>query len=958
MFACLVIFFSAIIAMLCLVKPARASMAELGIYENMLFVPSPVAVISMPSKELHSYNAAAEKILSAQDGEISQFFQNEGFNTHLDYLLEKYPCEVGGKSLMPDDMGDFPVSFKCDGVFNIRPFFIHRASADLALIFIHIQEPPTYPAKNLCDCKKNVVKHESLLKAALVSAELLFSDDEDIDVLAQRVLNALGVASDADCIELWRNFEQAGLGLSCAKIYSWGANQKAFNLKDNACLADIFTVVPEWQERLSKNMKVDTSQEVFAGASQYMEESKVGTVLLIPIFVQSSFWGVISLSSLQKNVQWADGIEYIVKTVGLFLAATMRRRHILDALKESQSRFLDVSFAAGEIIWEIDAQGYFSHISDRVFDLTGYTAKELAGKRWENLCAGENTLDFTGRMLDLSLDTGAFRKLQHQIVRKDGKTVWLSTAARLIMNENGFAGLRGTSLDISSEIAANNSLQETLVELEKANKSLAAAADTAHILAKQAEQASLAKSQFIANIGHEIRTPLNAIAGMSYLLAKTNLDDKQKTYVERMSAAGQTLLKLISDILDFSKLESSSLELEEKNVSLESLLEGLFAKCSLKAQEKGLALAFLVEQTVPKFVKSDPARLEQVLENLLDNAIKFTPSGYVNLYCKFIEKIDNNARISIIVEDSGIGIANEAQDRLFSAFTQGDGSPTRTYGGVGLGLAISKRILEQLGGSLLLQSSFGEGTLITIDISLPIALEGLSQLSELPLQNKIAMLAEPPNSRRTIVKEMLSSFGCKVVSCNNPDVAVKTIAANTATKDKIDFLVMDSDCLKEHKDRAGECVEFLQSLNPAPILITILGQASIKMEQSLKAMGIEHVVSYPLFSGNFLSILQKSLLQQKNRENDADTISEHAYLLNNGFSGLDKVASLEKIKKLSSLLNEADAEARNYFYEIEEELIKIDQEVTRELALRINQFDFQEAASTLQHLQSALENIS
>ena len=224
-----------------------------------------------------------------------------------------------------------------------------------------------------------------------------------------------------------------------------------------------------------------------------------------------------------------------------------------------------------------------------------------------------------------------------------------------------------------------------------------------------AESASQTKSDFLASMSHEIRTPMNAIIGIADLLAKTPLSPEQDKYVQIFRRAGDNLLNLINDILDLSKVEASQLELERTGFSLNDLLEKVTEMVAVRAHEKGLALVCEIAPNVPTDLVGDPTRLRQVLLNLLGNAIKFTESGEVALRVTPDADSSVPGALRFTISDTGIGIPGEKLGAVFERFTQADSSTTRRYGGSGLGLTISKRLVELMGGRIWVESERREG---------------------------------------------------------------------------------------------------------------------------------------------------------------------------------------------------------------------------------------------------------
>jgi signal transduction histidine kinase/CheY-like chemotaxis protein len=307
-----------------------------------------------------------------------------------------------------------------------------------------------------------------------------------------------------------------------------------------------------------------------------------------------------------------------------------------------------------------------------------------------------------------------------------------------------------------------------------------------------ASAASEAKSQFLANMSHEIRTPLNAVLGLAHLLSETKLEPQQRDYVEKIEIAGHTLLHIVNDILDFSKIEAKRIELERTEFALEDILVMLDAIASAGLKGKPVAFHCGIEAGVPDRLVGDRLRLQQVLVNLVSNAIKFTARGHVRLDITLEDRRDDTVWLKFMVQDTGIGIAPDQQEKLFQAFTQADASTTRRYGGTGLGLAISRHLVELMGGRLELTSQPGVGS--TFHFTLPfgraretkevepllVARDGEETLAGLRL-----LLVEDNPINRMVAGEILRRAGAEVIIAENGCAALEKLDAD------VDAVLMD-----------------------------------------------------------------------------------------------------------------------------------------------------------------------
>ncbi len=469
-------------------------------------------------------------------------------------------------------------------------------------------------------------------------------------------------------------------------------------------------VISENQKRLLMNQRIieifDAPKDILYGDDDAMLLKHVVTLTKYPdLFLEKVHYLYNHRNEISRDeIEFKNGMvleRYSAPVLGehgkyygrIWRFHDITKRKLADKeLRESEIRLRAITDSAYDAILMMDPEGrisYWNPAAERIF---GYTRTEVIGQMMHSLIAPSRYHAAHNAAFPEFLRTGhgdaVGKTLDLEGRRKDGKgiSVQLSLSA---IELNGAWHAVGIIRDVT--------------EQKLAEKALKTAKEAAEVAAR-------AKSEFLANMSHEVRTPMNGILGMVGLLLETNLSEDQRLYANAAHASGKALLAMLNDILNFSQMEAGKLEIHTQDFSLRALLDDFMGMMSQQAHQKGLVLGCVVTPEVPVDLQGDPGHLRQILTNLTANAIKFTPAGSVAIRVSVVSEAPGEVRLRFAVRDTGIGIPTDKLGRLFERFSQVDGSSTRAYGGMGLGLAISKQLTELMDGEIGVESQEGQGS--------------------------------------------------------------------------------------------------------------------------------------------------------------------------------------------------------------------------------------------------------
>lgn len=539
--------------------------------------------------------------------------------------------------------------------------------------------------------------------------------------------------------------------------------------------------------------------------------------------------------------------EFVVKQ----FEQTERMLHRFQIADTERQAVLDAATQLSIIATDID--GKIQLFSRGAATLLGYKARDMVGKANILTLHLRDELESYGTevsgVVESSL-SGMAVFAQYVKQKRTRVREWLYTChdgtflpvnlsiTGLFDSEGRMIGYLFTAMDLSSQ----NQLE---FELRKAKNI--------------AESANASKSDFLAKMSHEIRTPMNGITGMAHLLRKTTLNPAQKNYTEKLLYSSDTLLRLVNDILDFSKIDAGKLELESISFNLEDVLANVANVIGTHIEKKGLEFLFHIEPDVPDKLVGDPLRLGQVLMNLADNAVKFTPQGEIVIAVTVEERTKSVIKLRFTVRDSGIGLQTEQIDNLFTAFNQADDSVTRKYGGTGLGLAICKQLTEMMGGHIWVKSEPDHGSDFIFTTRLGLLSEEDESHGETfqIFKGLRALIVDDNKAARDILVSMLTSLKMEVTSANSGQAALAMLEEGVANGKPYDVVLLDWIMPGIDGIETARRIKANPSLSSIPAMLMVTANAREEAYREADKVGMDGFLLKPVYG----SVIYNTLVQ-------------------------------------------------------------------------------------------------
>ena len=672
--------------------------------------------------------------------------------------------------------------------------------------------------------EQNTLMHKINEAAALL---LEIDTDAHPDTMV-RGMALIGRHIDVDRVSVWQNHRKDDGRLYYKVVCQW-AREGLPPLDVDSYFA-YQELVPTWEGIFSRGETVNGPVEKLPEPERSaLKAFSMQALLAIPIFLEGEFWGFVSFDDYRNQRVFPEGEMQILRSFGLILVGAIQRQEITLRMQLTLNKLEAVISNYKGVIWSVDRNGMITNFNGKYLKAMGMEPSFLEGKNiaaarlknrhFDILEQVEKTFtdgpqDWTGE-----IDGGIFR----------------SSTAPICDDDGNVTGVVGSTDDVTEIIKLQRDLENAL---------------------EAAKSASRAKSDFLANMSHEIRTPMNAIIGMTNI-GKTAPDNEKKDYCfKRIEDASTHLLGIINDILDMSKIEANKFELSPAEFNFEKMLQRVVNVINFRVDEKKQRFSVHIDNNIPKILIGDDQRLAQIITNLVGNAVKFTPEyGTITLDTLSKGEEDGLYTIQISVTDTGIGISQEQQARLFQSFQQAEASTSRKFGGTGLGLSISRNIVQMMGGKIWIESELGKGSTFSFTIKVKRGTEKKQVPRDVNWDCIRILAIDDDPGILDFLGELTKRFGAPCDTALNGEDALKMV------DQKGSYDIYFVDWKLPGIDGIG-LTKMLKAKAPKPekILVVMITSADWSaLEDDAKEAGVNKFLPKPLFPSSVVDIVNESL---------------------------------------------------------------------------------------------------
>ncbi len=600
-----------------------------------------------------------------------------------------------------------------------------------------------------------------------LSSNLINVAPSDLDQTLSQAIRTIGEFVGADRSYIFLFFPETNTLNNTHEWCAEGIEPQIDHLQDIP--ADS---LPWWQEKLSRFENIHITRVASlppdaVAERELLEAQDICSLVVVPMRFGNTLRGFLGFDAVHEERVWSDDTIALLKIIGEMFISVLERTRTEQALQEQRNFALRVMNTMGQGLTVTNAAGNFEYVNPAYAHMLGFEAAALIGFSPFDLTLEEDHAAIVeGRALR---SEGHGSSYEARLRRADGSLIHVLITAVPRWHQGVVIG----SIAVVTDLSERKRMEEVLAKARD-----------------QALESSRLKSEFLATMSHEIRTPMNAIIGMAELLLDTPLSEEQQEFAQIVNEAAQGLLTIINDILDFSRIEAGKILLEQIEFEPLHIVEGVAEVLAARARDKGLSLMTFVSPDIPRVLHGDPGRLRQVLLNLVSNAVKFTARGEVDVQASLLARDAEQVTLHFSISDTGIGLSETARRRLFQPFTQADGSTTRQYGGSGLGLSISKRLVEIMGGEIGMESVEGKGSTFWFtvrfdwrpDSSVPLVRQDLEHL-------KVLIVDDSPTNLK-ILRRYIRSWGMEETVATSGSAALKRLQQATLER-PFDLVIMD-----------------------------------------------------------------------------------------------------------------------------------------------------------------------